>query len=68
MGQEPAGKGKWEKPALVVLVRGRPEEAILTTCKSGTVIPPFGEATNSNVACIDHASSPCTACSADAPS
>jgi hypothetical protein len=24
---------KWEKPLLVVLVRGRPEEAVLGTCK-----------------------------------
>ena len=25
----------WQKPQLVVLVRGKPEEAILTTCKTG---------------------------------
>ena len=24
---------KWEKPQLIVLVRGRPEEAVLGTCK-----------------------------------
>jgi hypothetical protein len=31
-----AGKGekkKWAKPELIVLVRGRPEEAVLTACK-----------------------------------
>ena len=26
----------WETPKLIVLVRGRPEEAILTNCKTGT--------------------------------
>ncbi len=26
-------KKKWEKPKLVVLVRGKPEEAVLATCK-----------------------------------
>jgi hypothetical protein len=25
---------KWEKPKLIVLERGRPEEAVLGTCKS----------------------------------
>ena len=25
----------WEKPKLIVLVRGKPEEAILTVCKTG---------------------------------
>jgi len=24
---------KWQKPELIVLVRGRPEEAVLTACK-----------------------------------
>ncbi len=27
---------KWEKPQLVVLVRGKPEESVLETCKTGT--------------------------------
>ena len=28
------GKKKWTDPALVVLVRNRPEEAVLTGCKT----------------------------------
>jgi len=28
---------KWEKPALVVLYRGRPEEVLATGCKSPSV-------------------------------
>ena len=35
MGQAPAGKRKWEKPELAVLVRGKPEEGVLATCKTG---------------------------------
>jgi hypothetical protein len=27
-------KKKWEKPELVVLLRSRPEEAVLTACKN----------------------------------
>jgi hypothetical protein len=27
--------GKWEKPQLVVLVRSKPEEAVLLACKGG---------------------------------
>ncbi len=29
----PAGKKPWQKPELVVLVRSRPEEAVLNACK-----------------------------------
>ena len=28
------GRTQWKKPELTVLVRGRPEEAVLETCKS----------------------------------
>ncbi|MBN2317497.1 MAG: hypothetical protein JXR49_00375 [Acidobacteria bacterium] len=28
-------KKKWEKPQLIVLVRSRPEEAVLLACKGG---------------------------------
>lgn len=28
-------KKKWEKPQLIVLVRNRPEEAVLLACKGG---------------------------------
>ena len=30
----------WKKPKLVVLFRGRPEEAVLQACKSNTTIGP----------------------------
>lgn len=33
-----AGKQKWQKPELVVLVRSRPEEAVLTACKGNAGI------------------------------
>ena len=37
MNQEKlAGKREWTDPALVVLVRNRPEEAVLTGCKTYT--------------------------------
>jgi hypothetical protein len=29
-------KKKWKKPELIVLVRGKPEEAILAACKGGS--------------------------------
>ena len=29
-------KRTWQKPELVVLVRNRPEEGVLATCKSGS--------------------------------
>ena len=28
-------KKKWQNPELIVLVRGKPEEAVLTACKGG---------------------------------
>ncbi len=30
-------KKVWQKPELVVLVRGKPEESVLAACKGGTV-------------------------------
>ena len=38
-------KKAWFKPALIVLVRGRPEEAVLTACKTGTDVGPSGPET-----------------------
>jgi hypothetical protein len=32
----------WKKPKLIVLVRGRPEEAVLQACKSDSVGGPGG--------------------------
>jgi hypothetical protein len=41
---EPA-KGAWSGPELIVLVRGKPEEAVLTACKhyTRTVFPTAGD-------------------------
>lgn len=30
-------KGTWQAPELTILVRSRPEEAVLATCKTATV-------------------------------
>lgn len=47
-------KKAWKKPELIVLVRGRPEEAVLETCKSGSAGGP-GNANNcrSGGGCVD---------------
>lgn len=29
-------KEKWSKPKLIIIARGKPEERVLTACKSGT--------------------------------
>ena len=34
-------KKKWERPKLIVLVRGSTEETILNGCKTANVAPPF---------------------------
>jgi hypothetical protein len=36
-------KKAWKKPELIVLVRGRPEEAVLAACKTGTEGGPQGQ-------------------------
>ena len=35
-------KKKWETPELIVVVRSKPEEAVLQTCKSDTTSGPIG--------------------------
>ena len=35
-------KKKWETPKLICLYRGRPEEAVLATCKQGGQSVQFG--------------------------
>ena len=37
---EKKAKKKWTKPKLIVLVRGKPEEGVLTSCKIGGSIGP----------------------------
>lgn len=36
---------KWETPKLIVLVRGRPEEAVLQNCRNTGVVPVSGSST-----------------------
>jgi hypothetical protein len=36
-------QAKWERPALVVLGRGRPGEAVLGHCKTPIEAGPFGQ-------------------------
>jgi hypothetical protein len=31
---------QWQKPELVVLTRSKPEEAVLTVCKAGSILGP----------------------------
>lgn len=33
-------KKKWDKPELIVLVRGKPEEMVLAQCKGGAFVGP----------------------------
>lgn len=35
-------KKKWETPELIVVVRSKPEEAVLETCKSDIISGPKG--------------------------
>jgi len=56
-------KKAWVEPELIVLVRSKPEEAVLDTCKYGTTIPDSGPASNyrdCNLGCV--------VCTGNAPS
>jgi len=61
--EEMAMKKNWEKPELVVLFRGKPEEAVLTHCKHKSETPvapfPYHDDCNNRVGC-------CGACSSNA--
>jgi hypothetical protein len=48
-------KKKWKKPELQVIIRNRPEEAVLTGCKELN----FAGASNSNNSCMTQLSVPC---------
>ena len=56
----------WTRPELIVLVRGRPEEAVLVTCKEGFTGSKTGPS-NGDTACLNPRNS-CAMCSADSPS
>jgi hypothetical protein len=36
-------KKAWQKPELIVLVRSKPEEAVLTVCKNATAAGPLSK-------------------------
>jgi hypothetical protein len=58
MAEHHKSKRIWEKPELVILVRGRPEELVPTACK-GTVKP--AGAGNANNACHTTCGTKCNA-------
>jgi hypothetical protein len=62
--EQPTEKKEWTKPELIVLVRSKPEEAVLAACK----LPPLiglGP-TNSEAACVSGMG--CDLCDMPAPS
>ena len=60
-------KKKWQNPQLIVLVRGKPEEAVLTACKTTML---SDTPANGNAGCdADPGAPPCQPpCSVWAPS
>jgi hypothetical protein len=56
-------KRLWEKPKLVVLVRGKPEEAVLNFCKKGQAV---GGPQNVNKGCLRIDESGCSPTCSDA--
>ncbi len=59
-------KKVWQKPELVVLVRGKPEESVLAACKGGV----FTGAVHDKVGCRSKVSGKCvgTQCLTVSPS
>lgn len=57
-------KKQWQKPELIVLVRSKPEEAILTVCKGNMVPNPAAVWDD----CQRDVSESCPQCEAIAPS
>ena len=51
---------KWRKPELIEIVRGKPEEAVLTACKVGPPGVSSPSAPGEN--CRTHAPGPCAFC------
>jgi len=41
-------KPKWGKPKLIILTKGKPEEAVLTACKGGGGTSYYGVASGCN--------------------
>lgn len=58
-------KRQWQRPRLLVIQRGTPEEAVLTVCKDGEM-GGWGTAAAANwFYCLTY---PCTNCSTTSPS
>ena len=58
-------KKEWRNPELIVLVRGKPEETVLTTCKgAGPGIGQASPAENFNNCGLAGCDAPCTSYSA----
>jgi len=56
-------KAKWDKPELVVLLRSRPEEAVLDICKSNNPNSPSGGSISDFAKCATkNTSGNCAAC------
>jgi hypothetical protein len=60
-------KKTWEKPQLIILARGTPEESVLTFCKTRTAMSGM-YAVNDHNHCSQEASTSCAACQAEAAS
>jgi hypothetical protein len=51
-------KKEWRKPLLLVLVRGTPEESILTACKWDPISGPNGN----DAGCLEGVTQACVSC------
>lgn len=63
---EPRTKRPWTRPQLGVVVRSKPEEAVLVGCKTGTMV--IVGPTNDYYSCQVSPGAGCIYCSAIAPS
>jgi hypothetical protein len=52
----------WEKPKLIILVRGRPEEALITDCKSTGTGAPLSDFTSCDQYTTADGPIPCDNC------
>ena len=63
--EQQSQKKVWRTPELIVLVRSKPEEAVLAACKAWlTTSGPFA----TQVWCVYDTGAGCGACNSDAPS
>ena len=57
--EQPTQKKEWTKPELIVLVRSKPEEAVLAACKNASA---GSNAANSDTRCRKNFGNICTTC------